>query len=397
MIDFAALDAANRPLNAFSDWGHAARPGQGPLAGATIGIKSNIAVAGLPWTAGMALRRGRIAEKDAEVVRLLRQAGAAILGTLNMEEAAFGTVTNNPWFGATHNPHDLSLTAGGSSGGSGAAVAAGLCDAALGTDTMGSVRIPAAFCSVYGFKPANESVSQDGLELCEPSFDTIGPMARSLDLLERVTRLISDFGEGAAGAVLTLADLGGVECDPPVRAAYERACAAAAPASAIRLTHPLWRIRFAGFIATVRYLADAFAGAEPDLISPILRDQIAYGPNRPAAKWAEDQRVLNDTRADLQAAVAGGQMLLMPTSPHLPHRLQEFAPNDQADFTCLANVAGLPALSLPAGWSDDGRPAAVQLVTAPGHEAGLFAAARALDAELAAYRRPAHFFQGATA
>lgn len=396
MIDFDALEAANRPLNAFVDWDRSARGGSGPLAGVTIGIKSNIAVEGLPWTAGMALYRKRIAVRDAEVVRRLRAAGAVILGTVNMEEAAFGTVTKNPWFGATHNPHDLALTAGGSSGGSGGAVAAGLCDAALGTDTMGSVRIPAAFCGIYGFKPANAAVSQDGLELCEESFDTIGPLARSLDLLERVARTISDFGDGPARGVLTLAELGGVACEPPVDAAFRRALAAAIPIGAFNLTHPLWRVRYAGFIATVRYLSDALADADPDLLSPMLRDQLAYGPSRPDEKWAEDRRVLAETCAELRAAVAGGNLLLLPTSPHLPHPLDALSPNDQADFTCLANVAGLPALSLPAGWSEDGLPAAVQLVAAPGAEAGLFAAARALDAQLHAYRRPALYFEGAT-
>lgn len=394
MIDFDALEAANRPLNAFIDWDREARGGSGSLSGVTIGIKSNIAVAGLPWTAGMALYRERIAERDGEVVARLRAAGAAILGTLNMEEAAFGTVTNNPWFGATHNPHDLALTAGGSSGGSGAAVAAGLCDTALGTDTMGSIRIPAAFCGVYGFKPANEAVSQDGLELCEASFDTIGPLARSLDLLERVARVISDFGEGGTAKVVTLADLGGVDCEPPVLDVYRRACDAAAPIGELRLAHPLWRIRYAGFIASVRFLSRALEGADPALLSQILRDQLAYGPARPAEKWAEDRRVLDETGAELRAAVAAGALLLLPTSPHLPHRLDEWSPNDQADFTCLANVAGLPALSLPAGWSDDGLPVAVQLVGRPGAEAGLFAAARRLDAALGAYRPPALFFEG---
>jgi aspartyl-tRNA(Asn)/glutamyl-tRNA(Gln) amidotransferase subunit A len=394
MIDFDALEAANRPLNAFVDWDRTARGGSGPLAGATIGVKSNIAVKGLPWTAGMALYRDRVAEHDAEVVRRLREAGAAILGTLNMEEAAFGTLTKNPWFGATHNPFRAELTAGGSSGGSGAAVAAGLCDAALGTDTMGSIRIPAAFCGVYGFKPANSAISQDGLVLCEAGFDTIGPMARSLDMLERVVRAISTFGEGEADGILALDDLGGVECDPPVRASYDRACTAAAPAGALRLSHPLSRIRYAGFIASARFLSDAFADADPELLSPVLREQLAYGPGRPPEKWAEDRRVLAETGEELRAAVADGALLLMPTAPHLPHRLDEWSPNDQADFTCLANVAGLPALSLPAGWSEDGLPAAVQLVGRPGGEAGLFAAAHRLDEALAAYRPPPNFYEG---
>ena len=183
MIDWKLLESANAPLNAFVDWDERATGGDGPLAGMTIGIKSNIAVAGLPWTAGMELHRERIATRDAEVVARLRAAGAIILGSCNMEEAALGAKTDNPWFGATQNPHRLGYTPGGSSGGSAAAVAAGLCDAALGTDTMGSIRKPASYCGIYGFKPAQSAVSQDGLEPCEASLDVIGPLARDLDTL----------------------------------------------------------------------------------------------------------------------------------------------------------------------------------------------------------------------
>ena len=159
MIDFDGLEEANRPLNAFTDFDRTASFGEGPLAGVTVGVKANIAVRGLPWTAGMALHRNRVAERDAAVVAALRDAGAAILGMLNMEEAALGAKTDNPFFGVTQNPHRIGFTPGGSSGGSGAAVAAGLCDIALGTDTMGSVRIPASYCGVYGFKPAQSAVS----------------------------------------------------------------------------------------------------------------------------------------------------------------------------------------------------------------------------------------------
>ncbi len=186
MIDWADLEARNAPLNAFVDWDRDAHGRAGQLAGLTVGIKSNIAVADLPWTGGMGVYRDRIATRDAEVVARLRAAGATILGTLNMHEAALGATTDNAFYGRTHNAHRHDYTPGGSSGGSGAAVAAGLCDVALGTDTMGSVRIPAAYNGVYGLKPTHGAVSQDGLAMLEPSLDCIGPLARDLDELERV-------------------------------------------------------------------------------------------------------------------------------------------------------------------------------------------------------------------
>ncbi|WP_373489124.1 amidase [Blastomonas sp.] len=377
------------PFNAFVEHAPDALSGRGPLSGITIGIKANIAVKGLHWTAGMALFRDRIATEDAEVVARLRAAGAVISGMLTMEEAALGAKTDNPWFGQVHNPHAHGFTPGGSSGGSGAAVAAKLCDAALGTDTMGSVRIPAAYCGVYGFKPAQTAVSQRGLEFAEPSLDSIGPLARSLDLLDQVARVISDVGDApAANGCAVLADLGGVECQSAVITAYNRASAAMGEVADITLPHRLSRVRYAGFIKTVRFMAQHFTDADPALLSDHLKRLIAYGPRRSDADWAEDQSVLADTAEALRQAVATHGVLLLPTAPQTAFAHADATPSNQADFTCLANIAGLAALALPAGFSDYGLPVGVQLIGAPGCEAALFDRARALDAKLCAYRPP---------
>jgi aspartyl-tRNA(Asn)/glutamyl-tRNA(Gln) amidotransferase subunit A len=395
MMDFDALKAANAPLNAFVDWDEGATGREGALAGLTIGVKANIMVNGLPWTGGCEVFRGRMAERDAEVVARLRAAGAAIIGSLNMEEAALGAKTDNPWFGATQNPHRLGYTPGGSSGGSGAAVAAGLCDAALGTDTLGSIRIPAAYCGIYGFKPAHQAVSQDGLEMTEPSLDTIGPLARDLNVLERVSHLLSDFGEGVSNApVATLTGLGGVSCEPSVLAAFAKAKACMGATGEISLRYNPTRIRFAGFISASRFLAAHLADTDPAKISPVLAKLLTYGPKRSATDMAEDVEVIAETKAALETAVETYGAILLPTAPQAAFPHSAAAPFNQADFTCLANIAGLPAISIPAGWSDDGRPVGIQLFGKKGHEAGLFALARQLDADLAAYRPPANFYQG---
>jgi aspartyl-tRNA(Asn)/glutamyl-tRNA(Gln) amidotransferase subunit A len=392
VIDFDALERANAPLNAFTDFDRSVVGGKGALAGLTVGVKANIAVKGLPWTGGSEVFRNRIAERDAEIVAKLRRAGAAIVGSLNMEEAALGAKTDNPWFGATQNPYRRGYTPGGSSGGSGAAVAAGLCDAALGTDTMGSIRIPAAYCGIYGFKPAYASVSQDGLEMTEPALDTIGPLARNMEVLGRVSRVISDFGEGeVAGPVAVLAGLGGVECEPAVARACEAAKVVLDAKTGIELPYPPNRVRFAGFIAASRFLAAHLADANPAKISPSLAKLMTYGPRRSDADLASDRRVIAETKAALEAAVDIYGAILLPTAPQTAFPHSATAPANQADFTCLANIAGLPAIAIPAGWSDDGLPVGVQLVGKTGHEAGLFALARKLDAALAAYRPPANF------
>lgn len=395
MTDWDALEAANAPLNAFTDFDKSAEEemlGAGALTGLTIGVKANVMVKGLPWTSGCEVFRDRIAERDADVVAKLRAAGAVIIGSTNMEEAALGAKTDNPFFGATQNPHRPGHTPGGSSGGSGAAVAAGLCDAALGTDTMGSIRIPAAYCGIYGFKPAYKAISQDGLEMTEPSLDTIGPLARDLNILEQVSRVISDFGEGmSVGRVAIVKGLGGVECAPAVLKAFETAKSVLGTTSEIKLPYPPSRIRFAGFIAASRFLAAHLADGDPAKISPLLSKLLSYGPKRSAAELEDDRHVIAETKAALVAAVASHAAILLPTAPQTAFPHNEAAPANQADFTCLANIAGLPVIAIPAGWDDDGLPVSVQLIGKTGHEAGLFALARRLDTALAAYRPPANF------
>jgi aspartyl-tRNA(Asn)/glutamyl-tRNA(Gln) amidotransferase subunit A len=388
-IDWDHLEAANAPLNAFTDFDRGARGGDGPLAGLTVGIKANIAVAGLPWTGGMGLHRHRIATRDAAVVARLRAAGAAILGSLNMHEAALGATTDNAWFGRTHNPHRHGHTPGGSSGGSGAAVAAGLCDAALGTDTLGSIRIPAAYCGVYGLKPGHGMVDTDGLIFLGRRFDTIGPLARDLDTLARVWRAMIDGPQADAPfeALVLLDDLAGTAVEPAVGAAYAKARAAfTLPTRTIALPDPPALIRLAALVEVARELIDDL-GADrhdrADLISPELTAILAA-----LEPMAPSPHVLDAAQRLLRDAIGSDGVLLMPTAPQAAFAHGTRAPVSQADFTGLANVAGLPALAIPAGRNADGLPIGVQLVGPAGSETRLIAAARALEPVLGGFVAP---------
>ncbi len=395
MIDWDALESANGPLNAFTYFDRQADGSSGVLAGVTIGVKANIAVRNMPWTAGCEVFRERIAENDAAVVAKIREAGGMVIGMLNMEEAALGAKTDNPWFGKTYNPHKEGYTPGGSSGGSGAAVAAGLCDVALGTDTMGSVRVPSAYCGVYGFKPAQSSISQEGLELTEQSLDCIGPIARNLDLLEKTTRIISDFGEerAATGSLATLVETG-VDCQLEVIENFRDIMRWAGETIAVsQLQNTLSRIRFAGFIKAAKFLAKQFDVHDQSKLSDGFRKLIAYGPARKAADWEDDQAILKQTAETMQQLVAKHGFCILPTTPQAAFPHSEDAPANQADYTCLANISDLPAISIPSGFDDNDMPLGLQIITSKGCEADLFALARKLDDKLRGYRRPDNYLK----
>ncbi|MXO69476.1 amidase [Altererythrobacter marinus] len=367
------------------------------LEGMAVAVKANIDVRGLETSAGLAARRGMVAQADAEAVARLRAAGAAILGTLNMHEAALGADTDNPWFGRAFNPHGQGRTPGGSSGGSGAAVAAGLCAVALGTDTLGSVRIPAAYCGVYGLKPTRGAVSQQGLELVVAEFDTIGPLARTLDELETSFRVLADAQPARPiRHVALLAGLGGVRCEASVLAGYERALAALeaeglAPQDKLDLEAK--PVRLAGFVRASHELAERLAPLlveKPEGVSDNLKFLLDYGRQRSEAEVAEGEALLARTREAVVAAVGGGALLL-PTAPQAAFAQGGRAPANQADFTALASVAGLPALTIPAGTDAEGMPVGVQLVGAPGNELGLIELARRLEPHLGGFIAPPVF------
>ena len=374
-----------------------------PLEGVPVAVKSNIAVRGLEWNAGMAARRGVIAEQDADAVRGLRDAGAIVLGTLNMQEAALGATTDNPWFGRGFNPHGHDRTPGGSSGGSGSAVAAGLCVASLGTDTLGSIRIPAAYTGVYGLKPTNGAVSNEGLVPLSGWLDCIGPLARSLDDLRLVFSALQPFASSEVEKristsldtngvrLLTLADLAGVECEPAVLAGYHQALEALSdlPDGKLSLADQPRFLRVAGFVdATREFLRHLGPDWRRLELGEELRGHLEFADARDEARLARDRATLERARAELRSAITPGTVLLMPTAPQAAFLQGGDVPVSQADFCALANVAGLPALSLPAGFDPDGMPVAVQLVGAPASEPLLFTVARRLDAALRAYAPP---------
>jgi len=341
-----------------------------PLDGCVVGVKANIAVAGLPWTAGIGAYHDRVANRDAACVARLRAAGAIILGTLNMEEGALGAVTDNPWFGRTQNPWREGHTAGGSSGGSGAAVAAGLCAAALGTDTMGSVRIPSAYCGVFGIKPRHGVIPEEGVTPLSPSLDHVGVHARSAEDCAAVLTGIATPDPATPGGPLAVLDVTGrASLSDDVRAGFLALVAVAEGEGLLEGSVPLeidlGRLRRRGLlISEVEGMAEhaAMLQARPDGFTETFAGLLRWGAAQPPEKLAEARAEVAAAKAAIEALIGDRVGLLCPTTGGPAFRFGDPIPADQADITCLANMAGLPAVVFPIGLSSDGLPLSAQII-----------------------------------
>jgi aspartyl-tRNA(Asn)/glutamyl-tRNA(Gln) amidotransferase subunit A len=344
----------------------AAQPGggAGALAGLAIAVKDNIDVAGMPSAGGMEPYRGRMAQRDAACVARLRSAGAAFVGKTLMDEAAFGALGDNSWFGRCHNPARRGFTPGGSSAGSAAAVAAGLCDAALGTDTLGSVRIPASYCGVVGYLPGRGAIDAAGVMPLMPEFDRVGMLARTVADAARVASAMAGrLLEARAGASIGV--LRGLEgfIAAPICAALEEA------ARRHRVVNVQARIDWGALRRAALLLVEnegarihaALLDDPGSRISPALRSALEFGRNASAERLARARDRVDGARRWLDEVLGRCDTLLMPSTPQTAFAFGAAVPETQADLTTPASVAGLAAISIPAGQCD-GLPFGLQVV-----------------------------------
>ncbi len=364
----------------------------GPLDGIPVALKDNIQVAGMPCTGGSAALRDDVPAQDAPVQSRLAAAGAVLLGKLNMHEGALGATTDNLAFGRCINPLHAGHTPGGSSGGSGAALAAGFCSVAIGSDTMGSVRVPASYCGVFGYKPGNDTVPHEGMvPLCHV-LDVAGPLAttaRDTALAARVLMgLPPEPGAPATWSGLRIGvpmQMDAITLHPEVAEGFRQFLAAVAAQGAIvrRIDLPHWdptRSRRAGLLAGE---ADALAWWKhmkgddlPGLSAPfaaMLRYADRAGPEKVAAARA----TLESLYTEAAGAFSDIDLMALPTTPHPSFEHTDSPPIDQADLTALANFYRCGAFAFPI--ECQGRAVSVQLMAAPGDDQRLLALAEAID------------------
>jgi aspartyl-tRNA(Asn)/glutamyl-tRNA(Gln) amidotransferase subunit A len=360
-----------------------------------VAIKDNLDEAGVPSAGGCRAYRDRVPAADADVVARLRRAGALVVGRTNMDELGDGTTSENPHHGPVHNPWRRGHHPGGSSGGSAAAVAAGLVAAALGTDTGGSVRIPAALCGVVGFKPTHGLVSTRGALPLSTTLDHVGPITRNVPDAAAVLDVIAERSPGFADACAAPAGqlrIGVLEpfaldADAEVAEAFEAALPAL-EACGFRL-RPLSLPALAegGRILARIYRPEAAAAHadalrdRPDAIGAEVRVDLERGRQADPAKHAAGLAARAALCAAVAAAMADLDLLVCPTTPHPARPIGAPGAGDYLVYTCPFNATGQPAISLPAGFAGH-LPVGLQLVGRVGEDARLLAAAAAVERRL---------------
>jgi len=409
----------------------------GLLAGIPIALKDNLATTFAPTTCGSKMLRDYISPYDATVVQRLMDAGAIILGKTNMDEFAMGSSNETSAFGPVHNPYDADAVPGGSSGGSAAAVAGHLACLALGSDTGGSVRQPAAFCGCVGFKPSYGAVSRYGLVAFASSLDQIGPLGRTVDEVALLFRVIAGPDERDSTSIRTeLPRSDSVERRRPLRLGvmrfpddgvdYETAIMFERFLQVCRQEgHRVKEVRLRHLdlgIATYYVIANAEASANLARYDGVKYGHRAHAPadlhglyvrSRGEGFGREVKRrimlgtyvlsagyydayylravkVRNLIRAEFDRVFREVDYLLSPTTPTPAFRLGEKVDDPLAMylsdiFTVPANLAGIPAISLPAGLSEAGLPLALQLWGPRGSDYRLLAAAARLE-EMVGYQ-----------
>ncbi len=366
----------------------------GPLAGVPFAVKDLVDVAGLATTAGAKMRiTAPPATRDAVVVARLKAAGAVLIGTLNMDEYAYGFATVNPHFGTTRNPHDVDRLAGGSSGGSAAAVAAGFVPLTLGSDTNGSIRVPASLCGLWGIRPADGAISVEGTFPFVEILDTVGPFTRTAADLELVYALLSGSTVSGSTSIPRIARLDGwfaKDACPEVIDALDKVMSHLGVKAIAEMPE-------AETARSASYLITAAQGGALHLdtmrtqameYDPAVRDRLLAGAMLPTSIYQNAMAFRSYFREQVKTLFKRFDILVAPTTPVVAPRIDQAtimidrqpasARANLGIYTQPLSLAGIPVAAAPFHVSS-GLPIGLQFATAPGREAMLFKLLRELE------------------
>jgi aspartyl-tRNA(Asn)/glutamyl-tRNA(Gln) amidotransferase subunit A len=361
-----------------------ARPDE-PGAGVPVAVKDLLDTAGLTTTYGSALFAEHVPAVSAEAVQLVEAAGYAVAGKSNLHEFAYGISSQNPHYGTVPNPAAPGRLAGGSSGGSAAAIAAGDVELALGSDSAGSIRIPAAWCGVVGFKPTYGLVSVEGCFPLAPSYDVVGPMASSVAGCEELLRVLVPGYEPAALESLEELEVGVAwleHAEPLVRERVAGAAALFPRRRSIELS--LAPKNRADFMLEAADIHRALFPGNEELYGDNVRGKIERCLQVTDGEAAAAERERAEYRERVAEALDGIDLVVTPTVPFVPPA----ADADELEFrgagtslTYPFSALGWPALALPCGPAEDGLPASLQLAAPAGADARVLATGRLLASQ----------------
>ena len=371
---------------------------RGPLHGIPIGLKDLIDTAGVRTTAASAVFRDRIPTEDADVVNKLKAAGAVFIGKQNLHEFAYGGSSLISHFGPARNPVNVDFIAGGSSGGSAAAVATGMCFAAIGTDTAGSIREPAALCGVVGLKPTYGLVSTRGIIPLSISLDHAGPITRSVEdaaivlnaIAEKPAKFRENLPLGVSKFTVGIPRKYFFEnLDPQILAAVEQAIQQLTELGYVirDLELPVNEDRTVFLFESHAYHLDKIASS-PELYDPETLRRVRVGDEITEAVYRSALLELQKTRHEIVGKIREVNVLITPTTPIPTPRISDLTEDISrlrpAEIVLLRNtrpmnVWGLPAISVPCGVTSQGLPIGLQIAGAPGKEGTILRAARAFE------------------
>lgn len=389
---------------------------RGPLHGIPLALKDNIDTAGIRTTAASELFKERVPSADAEVVRRLKNAGAILLGKTNLHEFAYGGSSSVSYFGPVHNPWALDRISGGSSGGSAAATASELCFGSLGTDTAGSLRIPASYCGIVGFKPSYGRVSNRGVVPLSWTLDHVGPLSRSVEDTGIMLSVIAGYDELDPSSVeMSVPDYSngpkvdvsklrlGIprspfleELDAEIANAVDAAIEVlrkftrvvsevSLPAVDISMEEIYARVRgVEAYTYHSRWIAES-----PEKYQPPTRERILNGAKVKTEDYVQARRDIDLLRREIGKTFSSSDLLITPTLPTSPVPITQGASPTAVRYrnTVPFDILGLPAISVPCGFTRAGLPVGLQIAGAPFAEQTVLALAQAYERETEWHKR----------